>query len=400
HAARRNGPDAQSRWSLRRENAPERRVIQRPVSSASKIWSNCTLTVPGLLEWCRSLSEKINGTAPAVTGSKLDLLSMGEPTIEIPTKVLFAQWDKDVYSLPPMAHYSFGGGERSTSLTEFDLTVEASDTNSVFLLLTGHGLETKLFYNLSGSALFSYLDEEQTRVNLVWGRSAVDLVDYLNDNPLHFILDDWSRLHGEELYTSTNNGFDPYNGRLIKHVDWKAENIRVGTEFEEGPDQHTTVQGFLVRALDVQENDLVYWDHGSGETADFVTMSRSGDGGVNVTFYHCKGSSGPSAGNRVGDVYEVCGQAVKGLVWCDIDRLVNRLEERKQRSRGQAQFIRGDLNLLRAMRARRPVRFSMVVVQPGITGGGLEQKIAEVLAAASGHLVRAGHNELVVWGSS
>ena len=42
----------------------------------------------------------------------------------------------------------------------------------------------------------------------------------------------------------------------------------------------------------------------------------------------------------------------------------------------------------------------MIVVQPGITKVGIEQRLAEVLAAANFHLVRAGHDELEVWGSA
>lgn len=55
---------------------------------------------------------------------------------------------------------------------------------------------------------------------------------------------------------------------------------------------------------------------------------------------------------------------------------------------------------MHALATRRPVKFGMVVVQPGITKGGLQPRMAEMLAAANYHLVRAGHEELEVWGSA
>jgi hypothetical protein len=105
-------------------------------------------------------------------------------------------------------------------------------------------------------------------------------------------------------------------------------------------------------------------------------------------------------GNRVGDVYEVCAQAVKSIIWCDLPRLIDRLIDRMERRKGVGRLVRGDVATMRALALRRPVRFGMVVVQPGVTKSGLEPRLAEVLAAANSHLVRAGHDELEVWGST
>ena len=66
----------------------------------------------------------------------------------------------------------------------------------------------------------------------------------------------------------------------------------------------------------------------------------------------------------------------------------------------RCELARGDKAHVRALSMRRPVKFGMVVVQHGITKGGLEPRSAEVLSAASHHLVGAGHDELEVWGSA
>ena len=173
----------------------------------------------------------------------------------------------------------------------------------------------------------------------------------------------------------------------------------VQIECAEGAAQPVSIQGYLARALDRSENKVVYWDHGSGETADFITFSRPAEG-VEVRFYHCKSSGGASPGNRVGDVYEVCGQAVKGLIWCDLRRLVARLLQRSRNGTGQAKFIRGDEVLLATLANVAPASFEMVVVQPGIANAKPEQKIAEVLASANSYVVGAGLAELKIWGSA
>ena len=64
-------------------------------------------------------------------------------------------------------------------------------------------------------------------------------------------------------------------------------------------------------------------------------------------------------------------------------RLVDRLLGRRQRRKGVGKLVRGDEAIMRALATRRPVKFGMVVVHSGITKGGLEPRLAEVLSAAN-----------------
>jgi hypothetical protein len=44
-------------------------------------------------------------------------------------------------------------------------------------------------------------------------------------------------------------------------------------------------------------------------------IEENGYATIAVDFYHCKYSQESSAGARVGDLYEVCGQAQKSISW-------------------------------------------------------------------------------------
>lgn len=369
------------------------------LSSASKIWSNTAFPLPELLGWCRKLARKIHDKKAAVTGSKLDLLQTGKMVTRIPARVLFGVWAKSVYIDPPLAVFDRAGQISSTPLTDIDLIVESSDADTAVFKLEGHQLSTTLIFRLSSDAFFAYQDDNQTRVRLRRGRDEEDLVDYLNDDPLALMLDDWSSLVGDEHLSAPEGGFEPYDRGLIEAVDWAAEGIDVTIEYEAGPRLQTSIQGYLSRVLDALPYDVVYWDHGSGEAADFVTFAIRADGGADIRFFHCKSSSSTNPGNRVGDLYEVCGQAVKGIIWCDLPRLVDRLLGRFARKAGMAKFIRGDAAQLRAFSTLRPVHYQMVVVQPGIARGVMDQKLGEILGAANTHLVNAGHLELATMGA-
>ena len=53
---------------------------------------------------------------------------------------------------------------------------------------------------------------------------------------------------------------------------------------------------------------------GSGEIADLVAI-RIDPEGLLVRLVHCKCSHGEKTGARVADLYEVCGQAQKSIMW-------------------------------------------------------------------------------------
>jgi hypothetical protein len=146
---------------------------------------------------------------------------------------------------------------------------------------------------------------------------------------------------------------------------------------------------------------VVFCDHGSGEAADFVTIESTADGPV-VAFYHCKGSNGARPGNRVDDLYEVCGQAVKSSVWAKPDDLLRRLKHRSglPSIRG---YLKGDAieaGRLLGLQARQQVQFSIYIVQPGVMSEGRDDSLSNILGATKYYLVGGGIDTLGVIGSA
>ena len=60
--------------------------------------------------------------------------------------------------------------------------------------------------------------------------------------------------------------------------------------------------------------DVIFDDDGTGEVADIVAVRDATDG-LHVHLYHCKYSGERQSGARVGDLYEVCGQAQRSIRW-------------------------------------------------------------------------------------
>lgn len=92
--------------------------------------------------------------------------------------------------------------------------------------------------------------------------------------------------------------------------------------------------------------DVLIDDDRAGEAADLVglTVDR---GDVLITLVHCKYSADATAGGRLKDLYEVCGQATRGARWRDngalplLEHLDRRVASYAKRTGGTA-FEVGD----------------------------------------------------------
>jgi hypothetical protein len=90
-------------------------------------------------------------------------------------------------------------------------------------------------------------------------------------------------------------------------LDWSGINIKRESQ---GPkrDPETVQARAATRLIELAEWDVVVDDDDTGEIADLVALRDEGNRLV-VHLVHCKYSSNAEVGARLGDLYEVCGQA-------------------------------------------------------------------------------------------
>lgn len=373
-------------------------------SSLSKVWSNQNLQLPNAIAWCQSLAQRIANDAPVVTRSGLDHLSVGQEINDIPGGVIAAEWDSDAYRNQPVVVFHRDDGHLiERQMLDFDLRIDHAHCSNqqVQAVIVGPDVCWRIAFRLTGTPRFQDSDGCLADIRVQRNQEEMPLLRYLNVFPLHFYFSDLSRLQGNELFAYAG-GVGPYPTDEIEHWDWNAANVDIEREFWEGDislNGKVSVQDHLASRLNSPENEVVLYDHRTGELADFVTATELGDC-VQVGFYHCKGSGGPNPGNRVEDVYEVCGQAVKCIVWFDnSDRLLRKIEHRLLSG---SYFIRGDLDRLRELltTSTKPVRYQVAMIQPGISKNGLSDGVGRVLAGVRDYLHRARSERLRVIGSA
>lgn len=109
---------------------------------------------------------------------------------------------------------------------------------------------------------------------------------------------------------------------------------------------------------------------------------------LQIHLYHCKYSGEREPGARVGDLYEVCGQAQRSIGWSmNPEGMFRRLllrENQRVRQGRPTRFDKGDARKLEALKTKARFKertFHVHVVQPGLSASRAGENQLELLAA-------------------
>ena len=374
-------------------------------SSSSRVWSNAYVQIPELLAWCRHIAAKIRKTGVPSTDSNWDLLPAAELIDTLPDRPAIAvNWDKDVFLEQPFAQVGLGSAAREIPLLDYDISLdETQAAGSITFTVEHDGERWPLRFTADGGTAIvpvGWSAEDGPRVE--WEGEVMTLPDFFLNSPPTFFFSDFSTLTGKEFVPAVTEGlaFDP--GR-IEVVGWNAENVDIRKERRDPAPGLISIHTYLRARLSREKHAVVVYDDGSGEVADFVAIDDDPKA-IRITLYHAKGSRTSVPGERVDDVYEVCGQAVKSLHWtASPSKLLERLMTRVAAQPG-ARLVAGTQATLKRLRdaaSGRRVLYHMVVVQPGISRAALTSNTAALpLASAEEFVIAGGFEDLGVLGSA
>ena len=376
------------------------------LSSSSKIWSNKSSQLPELIEWCTTLASRIAGGHSSATGSGLDYLEVGEEIEELPQNIIGVAWPVSVYRNPPTVAI-VGAGVPSSRLG-------SSISISQSIRPRQHQLSSRLFSNtrrvLSIGQRFRSIPTEfiepasarEPEITIEREREALPIIEFLNGELPQFYTADLALVQGFSMLPPPK-GFAPvFDNDMINVVDWAAAKVDIEREFGAAREGLVSIHDYLDRELAGSGAAVVYYDHGTGEIADFVAFEQAGER-LTVRMYHCKGSTDAAPGHRLSDISEVASQAVKSVTWALKQRILSSIKRRFTQNIGSHRFVRGDLaGLTQLLESATPAQidYEFVAVQPGLRKENLPADLANMLAAASDHLVRGGFKPLRVLAST
>lgn len=364
-------------------------------SSGSKVWSNAYLKINEFIAFCKTFAKKINSDAIVKTNTGFDNLPIGKVIAEFPHAIFHIDWDYQTYNTHPILYLRREDEVISEhQLLDFDIKYisEGSTPQRVLLNLVKEELTIPLAYSFANH--FELLNDE----DFTYEVEDTDLISYLNECSLKFHLVDFSMVHHHEWHPTPEEGALHYDRELITVFDWAGYNIDITKEFyltvaeRVANGDRASIHDGLREHLLRTEADVIIYDHGSGEMADFITIKEK-DASIDVELYHAKKSGGNAEGDRVNDVYDVCGQASKSLIWTTnkntlLKKIVDRVTGKERK------FIRGTVGDCRTILGKSKIlKFTIHIVQPGISKNGLSEKVSTVLASTHAHIQSNGNSE-------
>jgi len=223
-----------------------------------------------------------------------------------------------------------------------------------------------------------------------WRREDEPLEKFLLDYPPTLFLSDGSLLSGCQ-HTEFNSSSDSLPEDFFEPWTWKGVDIETEAAYKSKDGQITfRADSVQQRVMEKFRDDgavFVFNDDGAGESADVVAIFEE-EKMLILKLLHCKFSKGARSGHRVGDLYELCGQAVKSVKWkWDPRALFKHLQNRKNNGLGIARrCFHGNTDVIAGLNRKldyTDVRFEFWIVQPGLASQGIPADIKALLMSSA-----------------
>ena len=371
-------------------------------SRKGRIWSHRRERVDQLAKWCKVVGAKLldNRIDPdEVLKGTLEARTVRVRPAKMPISI---DWPEEMYATPEL-FWSIMIDEEEYGLGELSLEIIGASVDGklrfAIVSETVHAeLELELFED-SDVPNYRFVLRGEQRVGVCRsGRAdAKSVSQFFYDNPPIIWFHDGSALEGNQ-YVELNGTQPPYDAAKIGVWDWTGINIRKESQGEaKEPD---SIQARVIRELQNGEYHMIVDDDAKGEAADVVAIRLAGDlakpTAIDVEFYHCKYSQEPTPGQRIADLYEVCGQAQKSIFWMsspekrtDLFTHLLRREARRQDAGAPSRYEVGDGELLQTIREVSrlcPVSLKIFIVQPGVSRANVTRDQLALLSVTDTYL--------------
>ncbi len=185
------------------------------------------------------------------------------------------------------------------------------------------------------------------------------------------------------------------NPKSLIAIDWKSYGTDIKSESQGRDRKKDSIQYATIHNIVDEDSNIVFDDDGSGEIADIVSIKVDNERNkISFYLYHCKYSHGDTPGSRVNDLYEVCGQAEKSIIWNDrvteiLDRMIKR-EKTQKDNYNETRFEKGNLEILhnfkKMIKAGFDTEFNIAIVQPGVSIAKLSPQMNQIILSTDSYL--------------
>ena len=357
------------------------------------IWAKWVETVDYWKAWCDEQANKVLSsdidTTEILKGALIPETISRRP-VTIPYRIDFpAEIAMDLSGAVTIQSPLF-----ETSMFLVDIRLSDFDETSDLSFWVGNDTFKEEFtLNLTDKEYF-FSHKSGTELSLQFRRKQrMSLVDYFQNNPPTIWFVDGSSLEGNLLVKLKADRPIKFPEDRIIHWDWS--NVDISKESQGTDKAVDSIQYKLISELKtINKYCLIFDDDGPGEIADVIAVQEDpANYRLRFELFHCKYSGAQQAGARVGDLYEVCGQAEKSIRWASdaksvVERLIKRESDRRNKYLSSRYEIGND-NVVYQLKNKLKIystEFHVYIVQPGVDGYNITPPMHQVLCSAEAYL--------------
>lgn len=378
-------------------------------SYKGRIWSRSDGDIHQLTEWCDAVGKKV--IRDDIDPNTILKQTLTPNSISVkPTAIPFSvEWNEFVYMEPETRITFLLDGPVEISNAELALTENVDKPEFYFDLVTP---DQTVHLKLSLLDKGDYNDFKVEIVNpstkpflVQIGKKLIPLERFFYSNPPTFWLVDGSSVCGNDYIELK---------QLVRH--YPKEQI-IGRKWE-GVDTSKEAQGIdpkiidsiqykMIEELKAGDFDIIYDDDYSGEIADIITIKMN-ENVINIQLYHLKYDKGKKPSQRIDNLYEVCGQAMKSVNWVFKDakeffgHLLRRQTKRKKgKECSRLEYGNADklVQIKDLARRKFPTEFEIFIVQPGLSNSNPSVEQLTLLGVVDSYVKERANISLTVIGS-
>jgi len=316
-----------------------------------RVWTHLRLKVNEFSTWCKRVGAKLIDESidpEEVLRGTLVQKIIGQRPASVPVGV---DWPVELLDHVESATKISFGTTIDQHLTNCSIEIrDCSATGPIILRVFCESREVQVRLNFltRGKALdFEFVYEGSAKATIQRGESY-DLCAYLTENPPTVWFADGSKLEGN-LHVELRTAAQLYSRDRLEALDWSGIDITKESQREER--RPNSVQYRTIEHIKAENrHEILIDDDGAGEAADIVGISldsKTLPRLIKVDLYHCKYSRGEAPGARIDDMYVVCGQAQRSIMW---------LHNKERRSDLFAHLLKRDAD---RVESGRPTRFEI-----------------------------------------
>jgi hypothetical protein len=367
------------------------------------VWSLQTSSIPDWVEWCRHIGAKLVNNQISTT-QYLDHTLVPEVVSNLPIeRPLCIEWPPIIFERITK-QFEFQQAGKAASWLDCDLDLSSwNSTGFEFVIGLPDGTRAVFRLILNAKEAFEIGELPTTTTYIKSAELAQSSAKFFEEHPPLLRFQNGAELLGNILIKPRTSDTHQFRLESLVVQDWTGVDITRESKWRNGVERPSSVQQFVISQLLADQTfGVIIDDDDTGEAADVLAVRDAGEC-INVYLVHCKFSDAQTAGSRADDLYVVCGQAEKSVMWTSaFDRLVEHIihRERKTLNGRPTRFERGSLKELTRLRrvARQVVtEYSVIVVQPGVSKSKFTPEHSAILGATSLFLRQRLNTELKVW---